>query len=46
MTSGYSYVLVQDAFHWFELVHKPYLAEQLSRMLSKITAARCVGIAR
>ncbi|WP_412759765.1 response regulator [Methylorubrum subtropicum] len=43
LTSGYSHVLAQDASHGFELVHKPYSAEQLSRMLGKVTAARRAG---
>jgi len=40
LTSGYSHVLSQDASHGFELVHKPYSAEELSRMLGKVAAAR------
>ncbi len=46
LTSGYSHVLAQDASHGFELVHKPYSAEQLSRMLGKVTAPRRDGIVR
>ncbi|WP_425230841.1 ATP-binding protein [Sphingomonas sp.] len=35
LTSGYSHVLSQDASHGFELLHKPYSVEQLSRALIK-----------
>ncbi|MEG3167357.1 PAS domain-containing protein [Sphingomonas sp. LB3N6] len=35
LTSGYSNVLAQDGTHGFELLHKPYSVEQLSRILSK-----------
>ncbi len=38
LTSGYSNVLAQDGTHGFELLHKPYSVEQLSRVLSKATA--------
>ena len=37
LTSGYSNVLAQDGTHGFELLHKPYSVEQLSRVLSKAT---------
>ena len=36
LTSGYSNVLAQDGTHGFELLHKPYSVEQLSRILSKV----------
>ena len=45
LTSGYSHVLSQDASHGFELVHKPYSAEELSRMLGKVAAARRLPVA-
>ncbi len=35
LTSGYSSVLAQDGTHGFELLHKPYSVEQLSRILSR-----------
>jgi PAS domain S-box-containing protein len=38
LTSGYSNVLAQDGTHGFELLHKPYSVEQLSRVLSKAMA--------
>ena len=40
LTSGYSHVLSQDASHGFDLVHKPYSADELSRMLGKVAAGR------
>ena len=33
LTSGYSHVLAQSDAHDFTLLHKPYSAEQLSRIL-------------
>ncbi|WP_132250483.1 ATP-binding protein [Methylobacterium segetis] len=36
LTSGYSHVLAQDGAHGFELLHKPYSAHQLGRILSRI----------
>lgn len=35
LTSGYSNVLAEDGTHGFELLHKPYSVEQLSRILRK-----------
>lgn len=35
LTSGYSHVLAQNGKHGFELLHKPYSVEQLSRVLRK-----------
>ena len=35
LTSGYSHVLAQNGPHGFELLHKPYSIEQLSRVLTK-----------
>ena len=48
LTSGYSHVLAQNGTHGFELLHKPYSIEQLSRVLRKAIAwhtsrARDVG---
>ena len=37
LTSGYSSVLAEDGTHGFELLHKPYSVEQLSRVLRKAT---------
>jgi signal transduction histidine kinase/FixJ family two-component response regulator len=37
LTSGYSDVLAQDGRHGFELVQKPYAAEELSRVLRRAT---------
>lgn len=37
LTSGYSNVLAENAAHGFELLHKPYAADQLSRVLRRMT---------
>ncbi len=37
LTSGYSHVLAEEGAHGFELLHKPYSAEQLSRVLRRAT---------
>ena len=37
LTSGYSDVLAQDGSHGFELLHKPYSAEQLAEALHHAT---------
>jgi len=36
LTSGYSHVLAQNGTYGFELLHKPYSVEQLSRLLRKV----------
>lgn len=38
LTSGYSHVLAQNGNHGFELLHKPYSVEQLSRVLRRSAA--------
>ena len=40
LTSGYSHVLAEDGTHGFELLHKPYSIEQLSRVLQKVARLR------
>ncbi|MCW6508610.1 PAS domain-containing protein [Lichenifustis flavocetrariae] len=40
LTSGYSHVLAEEGAHGFELLHKPYSAEQLSTILRRATAGR------
>jgi PAS domain S-box-containing protein len=40
LTSGYSHVLAQDGAHGFELVHKPYSADQLSKVLRHVTGLK------
>ena len=40
LASGYSHVLAQDGAHGFELLHKPYSIEELSRMLSRTVTER------
>ena len=36
LTSGYSHVLAENGTYGFELLHKPYSIEQLSRILRKV----------
>lgn len=36
LASGYSHVLAQNGTDGFELLHKPYSIEQLSRLLRKV----------
>lgn len=38
LTSGYSHVLAQNGTSGFELLHKPYSVEQLSRILRKVVS--------
>ena len=38
LASGYSHVLAEEGSHGFELLHKPYSVEQLSRILRKAVA--------
>jgi PAS domain S-box-containing protein len=38
LTSGYSHVLAQDGRHGFELLHKPYSVESLTRILRQPAA--------
>ncbi|MGJ3263619.1 MAG: ATP-binding protein, partial [Salinarimonas sp.] len=40
LTSGYSHVLAEEGRHGFELLKKPYSAEDLSRMLRRTTRVR------
>jgi PAS domain S-box-containing protein len=40
LTSGYSHVLAEKGRHGFELLHKPYAAEELSRILRRLTGGR------
>jgi len=39
LTTGYSHVLAEDTEHGFELLQKPYSAQQLSRVLRRVTGA-------
>jgi CheY-like chemotaxis protein len=39
LTSGYSHVLAEEGRHGFELLQKPYAAEELSKVLRRITRA-------
>jgi DNA-binding NtrC family response regulator len=36
LASGYSHVLAKNGTYGFELLHKPYSVEQLSRLLRKV----------
>ncbi|MBB3020900.1 PAS domain S-box-containing protein [Microvirga lupini] len=40
LTSGYSHVLAEKGRHGFELLQKPYAAEELSRMLRRVSRHR------
>ena len=40
LASGYSHVLAQNGTYGFELLHKPYSIEQLSRTLRKVASWR------
>ena len=42
LTSGYSHVLAKDGSHGFQLLHKPYSADQLQRLLGGMVAKRNV----
>jgi CheY-like chemotaxis protein len=42
LTSGYSHVLAEDGRHGFPLIHKPYSAEDLSRVLQQAIARHSV----
>ncbi|HEV2566966.1 MAG TPA: PAS domain-containing protein [Microvirga sp.] len=37
LTSGYSHVLAEEGRHGFELLHKPYAVEDVSRVLLRMT---------
>jgi len=40
LASGYSHVLAENDAHGFELLHKPYSADQLARILRRVTRKR------
>ncbi len=40
LTSGYSHVLAQEGTHGFELLQKPYSADDLSRVFRRVTSRR------
>jgi PAS domain S-box-containing protein len=42
LASGYSHILAQEDAHGFELLHKPYSAEQLGRTINRIVARHAV----
>ena len=37
LTSGYTRVLAEESRHRFELLHKPFAADELSRVLRRVT---------
>jgi PAS domain S-box-containing protein len=43
LNSGYSHVLADDGSHGFDLLHKPYSVEELSRVLRRAMANRTPG---
>lgn len=43
LTSGYSHVLAEEGLHGFELLKKPYAADDLARLLRKLTGNRRSG---
>ncbi|MFL6862599.1 MAG: response regulator, partial [Allosphingosinicella sp.] len=45
LTSGYSHVLAQEGRHGFELLHKPYSVESLTRILRGAAPRRSDGTA-
>ncbi|WCS28315.1 PAS domain S-box protein [Methylobacterium sp. NMS14P] len=40
LASGYSHVLAENGAHGFELLHKPYSADQLSHVLRRVTSGK------
>ncbi len=45
LTSGYSHVLAEEGRHGFELLHKPYAVDDVSRVLRRVTRGRRAGYA-
>ena len=43
LTSGYSHVLAEEGRHGFELLHKPYAVDDVSRVLRRVTRASGAG---
>jgi PAS domain S-box-containing protein len=43
LTSGYSHVLAEEGRHGFELLHKPYAVDDVSRVLRRMTRGRGPG---
>ena len=40
LTSGYSHVLAKEGRHGFELLHKPYTVQDVSRVLRRVMHGR------
>jgi CheY-like chemotaxis protein len=43
LTSGYSHVLAEEGRHGFELLHKPYAVDDVSRVLRRMTRRHSAG---
>ena len=43
LTSGYSNVLAEEGRHGFELLHKPYAMDEVSRVLRRMIRGRHAG---
>lgn len=46
LTSGYSHVLAQEGSHGFELLHKPYSIDDLTRVLRRAVETRANSVDR
>ena len=46
LTSGYSHVLAEEGRHGFELLHKPYAVDDVSRVLRRVTRGHRSGHVR
>ena len=46
LTTGYSHVMAQEGRHGFELLHKPYAAEELARVLNNAVQRRQRNLGR
>ena len=46
LASGYSHVLAEDSDHGFELLQKPYSADQLSKVLRRLIGTRRNAVSR
>jgi DNA-binding NtrC family response regulator len=40
LTSGYSHVLAEEGRHGFELIKKPYAAEELASLFHRVSSPR------
>ena len=44
LTTGYSHVLAEEGRHGFELLHKPYEVEDLSKVLRRAIRGARAGV--